>query len=247
MLYDVFQKLQLNLDGVQGFNGSQAWLSGEWIQIISYVTLKTTYGVGVDVKTISVDYFIMDAMLLYIIILFLGHSAINAFGAVVRLWSGRIHLIFNLEISAPRWHSGNHPRWSTSGSRVLFGQPRTSRAELTLIDDHPFEVPNTHFEGLDHRLGTEAERITPIEGPKEVQSLEQNSNLSRLLTRLPLPQQLQQLSVIVFHRLGIDIGHMYRITIKNKLVVDKFNYCGSLIKFKDGTYIWKDVSNILIK
>lgn len=47
----------------------------------------------------------------------------------------------------------------------------TTREELALVDSHPFEVPNSDFDGWDLILGTEEERFTSMEDLKEVQQL----------------------------------------------------------------------------
>lgn len=44
LFWDVFQKIKLNLEDIQRFTGSLTRLSGDQVQIISYVTIEATFG-----------------------------------------------------------------------------------------------------------------------------------------------------------------------------------------------------------
>lgn len=44
----------------------------------------------------------------------------------------------------------------------------TTREDLTLVDIHPFKVPNALLEGWDPKLGAEPELLIPIDDLKEV-------------------------------------------------------------------------------
>lgn len=68
LLWDAFQKLQLNPNNVKMFIGSLIGLSGKQVQVRGHVTLETTYGDGVDAKAIWVSYIIMGALSPYNII-----------------------------------------------------------------------------------------------------------------------------------------------------------------------------------
>lgn len=59
---------------------------------------------------------------------------------------GRVHPIFNPEISTPLGNSGHHLWWSTNGLRVLYEHPRDNQRIPFLIDARTSEVQNTHSE-----------------------------------------------------------------------------------------------------
>lgn len=160
LLWDVFQNLKLNLGHIQRFTGSFMGLSCERMQIMSCVTLETTCGQGHDVKTINVNYLILNTMSPYNIIL--RHPVINALGAIVStryltlkypFLDGRVDTIQGDQQVACESYMSNL---------------ETTREELILVDVHPFKVPNACLEGWDPRLCAEPELLTPIEDLKEV-------------------------------------------------------------------------------
>lgn len=66
---------------MQRFNDSLMGLSGEQVQIMGYVTLKTTCDEGDNAKSIDVNYHIINIPSTYNIIL--GSLTINTLGVVV--------------------------------------------------------------------------------------------------------------------------------------------------------------------
>ena len=76
LFWDTFQRLQLDLEGIQRFNGSLTGLSGEHAQVMGYVALRITCDEGPSAKIIDVRYLILDVVSPYNIIL--ASRAINA-------------------------------------------------------------------------------------------------------------------------------------------------------------------------
>lgn len=55
-----FERLRLNLDDLKGFKGSLVRFSEEYVQVKSYITLKTTFGMAEHAKQIKVRYLVID-------------------------------------------------------------------------------------------------------------------------------------------------------------------------------------------
>lgn len=83
LFWDTFQKLQLNPNDIKMFSGSLTGLLGEHVQIMSYITLGTTYSEGIDARMFDVSYLTIDVLSPYNIIL--GWPTINALGEIVSI------------------------------------------------------------------------------------------------------------------------------------------------------------------
>lgn len=88
------------MDDIQRFDDSLLGLTGEHVQIMGNVTLKTTCSEEANANIIDASYLIIYTMSPYNIIL--GHPTINVLGAVVStryltlkyaLLDGRVHTI----------------------------------------------------------------------------------------------------------------------------------------------------------
>lgn len=120
------------------FNGSLMRLSVEHVQIMGHVTLSTTCIERANAKTIDISYLIVDTMSPYKIIL--GSPTINALRAVVstRYLTLKYPLI-DARVCTIRRDQQVAPVCYRS---IL----ETIGEEFALVDTHPFEISNTHFE-----------------------------------------------------------------------------------------------------
>lgn len=69
LLWNAFQKIQINSNDIKMLSISLTRLSGEQVKIIGHITLETTCGKGANANDIDVNYLIMDALSSYNIII----------------------------------------------------------------------------------------------------------------------------------------------------------------------------------
>ncbi|GAU42011.1 hypothetical protein TSUD_236780 [Trifolium subterraneum] len=81
LFWEVFEKLGLPKEVMREHRGALLGFSGESVEIIGYVDLRTTFGEGENSKTIMVKYIIVDGQSSYNLIL--GRPALNGLGAIV--------------------------------------------------------------------------------------------------------------------------------------------------------------------
>ncbi|GAU47368.1 hypothetical protein TSUD_403710 [Trifolium subterraneum] len=81
LFWEVFEKLGLPKEVMREHRGALLGFSGESVEIIGYVDLRTTFGEGENAKTIMVKYIIVDGQSSYNLIL--GRPALNGLGAIV--------------------------------------------------------------------------------------------------------------------------------------------------------------------
>ncbi|GAU30099.1 hypothetical protein TSUD_55830 [Trifolium subterraneum] len=81
LFWKVFEKLGLPKEVMREDRGALLGFSGESVEILGYVDLRTTFGEGENAKTIMVKYIIVDGQSSYNLIL--GRPALNGLGAIV--------------------------------------------------------------------------------------------------------------------------------------------------------------------
>lgn len=84
LLWDSFQKIQLDPHNIWVLQEPLVGLSGEQVQGRGHVALKMNRNVGLDCKMIEANYIILDTLSPYNIIL--DRPAINALGKMVSTW-----------------------------------------------------------------------------------------------------------------------------------------------------------------
>jgi hypothetical protein len=80
LFWEDFEKLGLPKEVMREHRGALLGFSGQSVEIIGYVDLRTTFGEGENAKTIVIKYIIVDAQSSYNLIL--GRPALNGLGAI---------------------------------------------------------------------------------------------------------------------------------------------------------------------
>jgi hypothetical protein len=79
LYYDTFDRMGLDPEQLQPFQGTLAGFTGEQVHVRGYITLKTTFGSGAHAKTIRVRYLVINSPSSYNIII--GRPSFNLLGA----------------------------------------------------------------------------------------------------------------------------------------------------------------------
>ncbi|XP_020230413.1 uncharacterized protein LOC109811165 [Cajanus cajan] len=81
LFWDTFVGLEVPSDRLQSFDGVLVGFTGDEIEIRGYVELKTTFGTGTSMKTITVKYLVVNSPSSYNILL--GQPSLNRLKAIV--------------------------------------------------------------------------------------------------------------------------------------------------------------------